>query len=505
MLISKGTDMELDIKQLLSERTDYPIFDREDALLKKVLDDANEIVYYIGIEKYYRLMNAARYYNIAAIFDIANPFSNTDVNFVLLKLVKTTPKTVKISVYNKKLQTSKNDRATRSHPEWSIKENIPTDYKSYINEIEMWEKDEIQPKDTNEYEFNIIDVKDFETSNVNPKYYTKLIQNIKNNLSQENTVPLDAIAKILKPKIIEKEKGKVLLSKDFNNPINYHNIAIKEKTNVELKKGDIIIRSVGDFKSFLIMDTPQEKIYANQMDYVVRLFDDKYAPEYIQMYLNSDLYKNLLNNQSTGVAIKHLNIKAISEMKIIVPQKKKEFYQELYYCQVFPLEHRESYSNILLNQNKLEDFETGFQLEEIRKLSNNYTDEIKKVLTGDIEEVTACYKAGAYKATLILCGSVLEAFLLDWLNELQPEERWLEKDMHEDGKGYFGLNDYITKIEKIKRPNWMEEARKAQEIRVQRNLVHAKLCLKPDVTINKELCEKVIKYLIEVIHTRIDI
>ena len=48
-----------------------------------------------------------------------------------------------------------------------IKYNIPTDYKSYINEIEMWEKDEIQPKDTNEYEFNIIDVKDFETSNVN--------------------------------------------------------------------------------------------------------------------------------------------------------------------------------------------------------------------------------------------------------------------------------------------------------------------------------------------------
>lgn len=42
----------------------------------------------------------------------------------------------------------------------------------------------------------------------------------------------------------------------------------------------------------------------------------------------------------------------------------------------------------------------------------------------DIKELDACFASGAYKATLILTGSVLEAFLLDWLSEI-------------DGKNYF--------------------------------------------------------------------
>ena len=57
----------------------------------------------------------------------------------------------------------------------------------------------------------------------------------------------------------------------------------------------------------------------------------------------------------------------------------------------------------------------------------------------------------------------------------------------------------IDKI--IERPNWIEEAEKAHEIRNKRNLVHAKLCMKSD-DVNEETCRQVIEYLKDVLKTR---
>lgn len=51
-------------------------------------------------------------------------------------------------------------------------------------------------------------------------------------------------------------------------------------------------------------------------------------------------------------------------------------------------------------------------------------------ITDDIKELNACYRAKAYKATLILAGSILEAVLIDWLSEINQAD-------------YF-TNDYIV-------------------------------------------------------------
>lgn len=134
---------------------------------------------------------------------------------------------------------------------------------------------------------------------------------------------------------------------------------------------------------------------------------------------------------------------------------------------------------------------------------------LTSVLNEDLEELYNCYKNKTYKATLILAGSILEAFLLDWLSEIDGKNYFEEPFMVWDKKSNKfvkkeELNEYIKKINAIKFPDWMETSKKAHFIRQKRNLVHAKLCLREDVGINAETCGKVIEYLLTIVKTRFE-
>ena len=136
------------------------------------------------------------------------------------------------------------------------------------------------------------------------------------------------------------------------------------------------------------------------------------------------------------------------------------------------------------------------------KLHNE--EQLKTFLMNDLKELNVCYKGKAYKAALILAGSILEAVLIDWLSEIKGVDFFENEYIitKRDGSTKRAdLIDYINEIKYIERPNWMLEAEKAHEIRKKRNLVHAKLCLKTD-EINEIVCNQVIEYLKDVLKTR---
>lgn len=144
------------------------------------------------------------------------------------------------------------------------------------------------------------------------------------------------------------------------------------------------------------------------------------------------------------------------------------------------------------------------------KLENNekssfFDSNAKQIILKDLTELRLCFKAKAYKATIILAGSILEAFLIDWLSEI-------------DGINYFNQNlmihnkrtgteeradliDYIDRIQALKKSSWNDAAKKATEIRKKRNLIHAKLYIN-DCDISKETCTEVINYLEYIVNTR---
>lgn len=145
-----------------------------------------------------------------------------------------------------------------------------------------------------------------------------------------------------------------------------------------------------------------------------------------------------------------------------------------------------------------------------RKLEKNkhaflYNENAKKVILRDMKELRECFNRGTYKAAIIMAGSILEAFLIDWLSEINDtnyfEEDYLIYDKYRKSYRRADLKDYISTIEDLKKPNWFDAAKKATEIRKKRNLVHAKLYINDD-DISRETCTEVISYLEYVINTR---
>ena len=129
-----------------------------------------------------------------------------------------------------------------------------------------------------------------------------------------------------------------------------------------------------------------------------------------------------------------------------------------------------------------------------------------------MKELDICYSNKAYKATLIMAGSILEAFLLDWLSEKDGINYFVQDYIvtETNARGQIrsekkdNLCAYIDQIEEIEHPDWMESSEKAHFIRKNRNSVHAKVCIREELEINDELCKKVISYLNDIIKTRLD-
>ena len=135
----------------------------------------------------------------------------------------------------------------------------------------------------------------------------------------------------------------------------------------------------------------------------------------------------------------------------------------------------------------------------------NENEVIKKNVIRDLEELKICRDHGAYKAAIILAGSLLEAVLLAWLSEIGGENYFLN-----DKKYKFKVNEYATRdasdlddyIKAIQskyhfdNPPWDQQDSPPNVIRQKRNLVRPKkLLLVPDDAITEATCEEVYNYL----------
>ena len=159
--------------------------------------------------------------------------------------------------------------------------------------------------------------------------------------------------------------------------------------------------------------------------------------------------------------------------------------------------------NALNKKKRIERIVDVLEIELLEKIKVYSTNQIQKLLHDDWIELNKCFGVGAYKATLILAGSILEALLIDWISELDGQDYFAEDYMVIRGKKQkrADLYDYIRKIKSIKGSNWDDEESKANEIREKRNLVHAKLGINSD-EINEKTCRSIIEDLRCIIKSR---
>lgn len=132
------------------------------------------------------------------------------------------------------------------------------------------------------------------------------------------------------------------------------------------------------------------------------------------------------------------------------------------------------------------------------------TSDAQKTIEKYLVEIKNNIDSGSYYSATIVMGSVLEAFLIDWLSEIDGKDYFKEDYLVTDQKYHYSkradLIDYINIIQK-KRPNWIEGADKATEIRKKRNLVHARLYIE-EGEITQDVCYEMLNNLETIINNR---
>ncbi len=476
-------------------------------------------------------------YKINGIFELSCCYINTMAKFSLYLLTKTQNNKVKISIFEQNvfprpnisllaLEDNNNEKSDSNENNfWGDPSELlnkrkfitydiyPDKYLNYYNQVSEWITDNKKPNDSTEYEISIID-KDLFDKNILTAYkYSKDVIHTENVISKEKTKKLIEIADIIDSNDF-KESEKYLPFYDVNNTFDKTSIKKGRVKNVLLQAKDILCYNFLSSISFKIVpEDMNDKIYLPENCIIIRC--KNIEPYYLVSYLNSKTFQTIKKSKGIGF-FRDIEINQFNNLPVIIPNKPASFYKELFL-------------NVNLEENIEEDdnceFEDLYQKYyrndlPIKKyinintlLKSDLMDELKKIIDkkaknniqSDLEEIKNCIKGKSYKAAIVLTGSVLEAFLIDWLSEINHvnyfENKFPARDKNGNIKWEPGLIDYINAINKIKKPKWLA-FEQANDIRDKRNWVHAKYYIKKGIKLDEHLCSEMLESLNEVIRTR---
>lgn len=381
---------------------------------------------------------------------------------------------------------------------------IQDEYSHYLHKLEELIYSEQLPQSNTTAKFWKVKSVDFNINNLSAIYYEpELIENDK-KLDSEKTEILQNLCEVLKPRSIKNEVGYIVKTKDFNYPLVTKKLSQGEITNIKLQRGDILFSDSfsGTQKFFLINETTFEPIYASSFLVVIRAISKVITPEYLFLYLQSETVKKyFLRNQSGGF-FSRITLSKLRELPVIIPEeitqiKSKNIFETLF------LQKRENLVE-KINKELFDDaipskpIQKEFLVEELENLRVWKRDIIEKILRTDFSELEKCKQNKLYKSFLILSGSILEAFLLDWISEIE-NKNYFDLDEEE-----FTLGKLIWKKLKQAHPDVFdpELIRKASEIKDKRNLVHPKVYFNSLDKIDSKVCDEVLNDLREIFSKR---
>lgn len=508
------------IKELITERQKYALGNKNnpwrDDLLAKVISEAaeDEIAFItVGSTLYEprKIKAIQKNYYITGAYKLGNIFMDTNLPFYIVHLSKTASPEFKVSWFNDTCYSSRT-QTVKMLDHLIVPDHYTKNWETYIANLEKWMNGGELPESNEQYEFSNVPMSYLYNGSYLPDNYTKEQVELRQLMDHQATKKLSELVQILFP---EKNNDgsasvKVLRTQNLNYPLDIKEIKFDLPTSVVLQKGDIVIpkTTATKLKAYLYNYSGKEKIYASEHLVVIRCIDFRgrtiISPEYLFLYLNSNTALKAINAHHVGIAVKTISSKDIVNLPIAIPTLASQKYETDFI--VLTNENVRNYITAakVTEDKKPEIIEDILNIEIANNIKAYKEEQLRKFLNDDLKELNTCFRGKAYKATLILAGSILEAVLIDWLSEINHKNYFNEDYYVKDRNGYVkraDLIDYIDAIKYIQRPQWMDEANKAHEIRKKRNLVHAKLCLKSD-DINEKVCREVIAYLSDVLKTR---
>ncbi len=460
-------------------------------------------------------------YHVAGLFGLSAPYRNTYARMVLVHLTTDAVSDVRIAEY-----TGPSYQPAMRNVDWKEEFVLPDEYEpqftEYLEKIETWvnnAKSE-EPEESILCHFNTVPADTLDEKNLHPSYYTRRAVRLRERTRNKSCAKLSDVADLLFPKTGKEseEKGKILRPADCSYPLDVEALPEDTPTTVMLQKGDILFPTIPSRGCYLFDLEPDEKnpvcVYAGTTEVVIRCRD--ILPEYLYLYLNSNVAFQLFDILGHGAAVRHISTQDLLELPIARQTEPDEKYIEDFRILSTMAEPKKrrlegllGYYNRLQSraQNRTQDpiVEVLLDPELAGKVKVCQKDPMQSVLTKDVDELNLCFLSGAYKATLLLAGSILEAVLIDWLSE-RDEKDYFSTDyrvgeQEDEEERAAVLTDYVEAIEELKFPGWMENKAAGKDKRKQ-DPVYAKLCLRKSYPVGEETCREVVGYLEDLLRLR---
>lgn len=329
---------------------------------------------------------------------------------------------------------------------------------------------------------------------LNVEYYRPELIESEAKIAHEDTVRLGEIADIIHPKETVKDSQKLHTIKLSSAAYPLRAEAVIEVRPgarvTQIKKGDIVTNKFLNSAYLNLTERPDLVIANTQI--IIRLHDKRFNAAYLTAYLNSERMKSFFERRKRGVTIPMISKQDLADFEIVVPTQRtndaaKRFLSSLGEYESTS-ERIKAIDQILFQRNPLLDKPLQNELlsELHSQLQATKNAQIRELFELDLHEIEKCYKAGAYKACLVLCGSLLEALILDWLSEIEQHDYFKDADVT-------NLESLINKLKSAERLT-QHEAHLAHDIRKKRNLIHPKNYI-VNTPLEKQVCEAVMNDL----------
>ncbi len=494
------------IKTLLEERKKYPVGSKKenknqvDYILDKI-GDTSEITYLIlpslFLERNIKAIAEVKElifenYHLSALIGLGKIWEPyTALDFILIVLDRIKQKEIFIC----EAPDCKTFKSTKPIPNSdSIKNQIimPA-YNDFLKKVDNYlvsaNEDGLDGFRLKQTGFNI--------KKFHPKYYAPQFLEIEKKLSKEKTEILSNLVDIIISKNTKNE-GKVLKVKNFEYPLNIRKLSKGRRGDEALRKGDLLISRVGNSKSYLVSQD-LEKIYPSSHTYILRIKSNKITPEYLFLFLQSEVAKKYVLRNSKGIIMRRLNKATLDNLTIIIPNKEtlsksKQVFETLFLKTKEDRKISEINDLLFSKKKNQKPIQEEFVNELLEKIKFTKLDLIKEIIEADFVEIQKCVKYRALKASLVLCGSILEAVLIDWLSEIKNRNYINSRDE---------LNTFemIREIEKAKIFD-RKLSKYAHEVRNYRNLIHPKKMLKKEIDLNEQMVKDAIWKLKKILEKR---
>jgi hypothetical protein len=505
--------MNIKITELLEERKKFPISNLRNSeapyIENKLAVENEKVGLILPISFLHSLRDTElrgelfNKWRIAGLFDLAEiwrPYAG--VKFVLLILQTKPPKHVYFSRYL--AEDTFIGKVDRNNYGALGEQKISKSYQSYLNELEETiRKGTITNGKDNAFSIWKLDYSDIDLNRLHINYYDIEAREALKKLAQEKTEPLRDLAEIYKPRKVRDTKGLVIKTKNFSYPLTKNELAEEEQTTIQLKRGDILFSASfsGSNKFYLISEEPKQPVFASTFLVVLRPKSSKINPEYLFLYLQSETAMKYVQLIQRGNFFPQILTKDLLELPVIIPDKVTQRKSEAVYRTLFLKEKADLIQSINkeLFDTTISDkpIQKEFILEELEELRMYKKEVIVKVIQGDLKELNTCIDKKLYKSFLILSGSVLEAFLLDWLSEIE------RKDYFSSSAEDYTLGKLLWKLKKVHKSVFDEDLiTRADKIRKRRNFVHPKEYFNTNQSLGNKLCYEVIDDLKVIIKKR---